>query len=212
MSSPGHSTPLDLIVGIGNPGKDYADTRHNAGVWFVDLLASQHGASFKSEKKFHGRVASVSIAGREVRLLVPDTYMNESGKSVGALANFYKIAPQAILVAHDEIDFETGKVRFRQAGGLAGHNGLRSISKSLAGTTGFNRLRIGVGHPGEKSGVTGHVLGKVSKTDRQMIDTCIDESLRALPWAVTGDWQGAMQTLHNVKQPFQEREEREEDS
>ena len=206
MSSPGHSTPLDLIIGIGNPGKDYADTRHNAGVWLVDLLAAREGVTFKSEKKFHGRIATVSISGREVRLLVPDTYMNESGKSVAALVNFFKIAPEAILVAHDEIDFETGKVRFKQSGGLAGHNGLRSISKSLAGTTDFNRLRIGVGHPGEKSGVTGHVLGKVSKRDRGMIDVCIDESLRALPAAVSGDWQRAMQLLHNIRQPYQTEE------
>lgn len=205
MNSPGHSTPLELIVGIGNPGKDYADTRHNAGVWYVDLLADQYGGSFKAEKKFFGRIASISIAGKELRLLVPDTYMNESGKSVAALVNFYKIAPEAIMVAHDEIDFPTGKVRFKQNGGLAGHNGLRDISRKLAGTTDFNRLRLGVGHPGHQAGVTGHVLGKVSKVDRQMIDTCIDESLRATPLAVSGDWQGAMQQLHNIEQPFQQK-------
>jgi len=197
------SAPLDLIVGIGNPGKDYADTRHNAGVWFVDELAHRFGASFKSEKKFHGRVTSVQLAGREVRLLVPDTYMNQSGRSVAALVNFYKIEPRAMLVAHDEIDFPVGKIRFKQGGGLAGHNGLKDISACLAGTKDFNRLRIGVGHPGHQAGVTGHVLGRVSKADRVMIDACIDEAVRALPDAVSGDWQMAMQRLHNAPQPFE---------
>lgn len=196
--------PLELIVGIGNPGKEYADTRHNAGVWYLDRLAVDYGATFKSEKKFFGRLALVRIGGREVRLLVPDTYMNESGKSVAALVNFYKISPGAIMVAHDEIDFPSGKIRFKQGGGLAGHNGLRDISKRLSGTTDFNRLRIGVGHPGDRGGVTGHVLGKVSKTDRDMIDTCIAEALSATPMAVAGDWQGAMQRLHNAPQPFQD--------
>ena len=203
MDSPGHSIPLDLIVGLGNPGKDYADTRHNAGVWFVDALAERVGGSFKAEKKFYGRLAQVTVAGREVRLLLPDTYMNESGKSVSALVNFFKIAPEAILVAHDEIDFPTGKIRFKQSGGLAGHNGLRDISRLMSGSVAFNRLRIGVGHPGSQAGVTGHVLGKVSRQDREMVDRCIDEALLALPLAVAGDWQGAMQHLHNAEQPFQ---------
>lgn len=196
--------PLDLIVGIGNPGKDYADTRHNAGVWFVESLAERYGASFKSEKKFQGKVASVAIGGREVRLLVPDTYMNQSGRSVGALVNFFKLSPEAMMIAHDEIDFPAGKVRFKQDGGLAGHNGLRDISASLGGTKSFNRLRIGVGHPGHQGGVTGHVLGRVSTRDRTMIETCIDEAITALPIAVAGDWQGAMQQLHNVPQPFEQ--------
>jgi len=198
-------------VGIGNPGKDYADTRHNAGVWLVDELALRYGVSFKAEKKFHGRVATVTLSGREVRLLVPDTYMNQSGKSVAALANFYKIAPQAMLVAHDEIDFPVGKIRFKQGGGLAGHNGLKDISACLAGTKDFNRLRIGVGHPGHQAGVTSHVLGRVSKADRTMIDTCIDEAVRALPDAVSGEWQAAMQRLHNAAQPFEQIKEERKD-
>ncbi len=203
VNAPLDSQPQELIVGIGNPGAEYADTRHNAGVWFVEHLVSAYGGSFKPEKKFFGRTATVRIADREVRLLVPDTYMNESGKSVAALVNFFKIAPGAILVAHDEIDFPTGKIRFKQGGGLAGHNGLRDISQRLAGTKDFNRLRIGVGHPGDRGGVTGHVLGKVSRGDRDMIDTCISEALSATPLAVAGDWQGAMQQLHNAPQPFQ---------
>lgn len=202
------TVPLDLIVGIGNPGKDYADTRHNAGVWFVDELASRLGATFKAEKKFHGRLASVNLAGRELRLLVPDTYMNQSGKSVAALANFFKIEPASMLIAHDEIDFPVGKVRFKQGGGLAGHNGLKDISARLAGSRDFNRVRIGVGHPGHQTGVTGHVLGRVSKSDRNMIDICIDEAIRALPDAVAGQWQTAMQQLHNVQQPFEKMTEK----
>lgn len=197
--------PLDLIVGIGNPGKEYADTRHNAGVWYVERLADGLGAVFKAEKKFFGRLAMVRFADREVRLLLPDTFMNESGKSVAALANFYKISPTAMMIAHDEIDFPSGKIRFKQGGGLAGHNGLRDISKRMSGTTDFNRLRIGVDHPGNRGGVTGHVLGKVSKADRSMIDTCISEALSATSMAVSGNWQGAMQRLHNAPQPFSEK-------
>ena len=198
-----HSTPLELIVGIGNPGNEYADTRHNAGVWFVDELAHRRGGSFKAEKKFYGRVTSLTIDDREVRLLVPDTYMNESGKSVSALVKFFKILPEAILVAHDEIDFPAGKVRFKQSGGLAGHNGLRDISRLMGGTVAFNRLRIGIGHPGQQLGVTSHVLGKISKSDRAKISNCFDEVLHTLPLAISGDWQGAMQALHNVEQPYQ---------
>ena len=198
-----HSTPLELIVGIGNPGNDYADTRHNAGVWFVDELAQRRGGSFKTEKKFHGRVASIAIAQRKVKLLIPDTYMNESGKSVRALVNFFKILPEAILIAHDEIDLPAGKVRFKQNGGLAGHNGLQDISRLMGGSVSFNRLRIGIGHPGQQAGVTGHVLGKISRSDREMINKCFDEVLYALPLAISGDWQGAMQALHNVEQPYQ---------
>lgn len=204
MTTPGLSEPLDLIVGIGNPGRDYANTRHNAGVWFVESLAEHLGAGFKPEKKFSGRTALISLQGREIRLLIPDTFMNESGRSVSRLVNFFKIQPASMLVAHDEIDFPCGKVRFKQGGGLAGHNGLRHISSCLSGTRDFNRLRIGVGHPGSSGGVTDHVLGKVSRDDKQMIDTCIDEAISALPFAVDGNWQEAMQRLHNAPQPFQE--------
>ena len=210
MNTPAEGTPLKLIVGIGNPGAEYADTRHNAGVWLIDRLAEKTGGVFKSEKKFFGRVALVRLDGREIRLLVPETYMNESGKSVGALANFYKIEPESILVAHDEIDFPSGKVRFKQGGGFAGHNGLKDISRALSGTSDFNRIRIGVGHPGNRGGVTGHVLGKVSRDDRAAIDWCIEEAIACLAPGINGDWQLAMQRLHNVKQPFQEAAQKED--
>ncbi|MBT5702009.1 MAG: aminoacyl-tRNA hydrolase [Gammaproteobacteria bacterium] len=190
--------PLKMIAGIGNPGAEYANTRHNAGVWFVERLAEKFGASFKPERKFFGRTTLINVNGIEVRLLVPNTYMNESGKSVGALASFFKIAPPEMLIAHDEIDFPSGKIRFKQEGGLAGHNGLRDISSRLAGAKDFNRLRIGVGHPGDRSGVTGHVLGKVSRNDRELIDNCIEDAIATMTGAVTGNWQLAMQQLHNV--------------
>lgn len=202
MVTPDSSAPVQLIAGLGNPGSEYARTRHNAGVWFVERLAERHGALFKTEKKFFGRLSSILVGGREVRLLLPDTYMNESGKSVGAVMNFFKFSPEHLLVAHDEIDFPCGKIRFKQGGGLAGHNGLRDISRSLAGATDFNRLRIGVGHPGERGKVTGHVLGKVSQADQEMIDTCIDAAVQVLGPALQGNWQQAMQDLHNMPQPF----------
>lgn len=198
LTQTGSPLPLKLIAGIGNPGAQYANTRHNAGVWFIERLAEKFGASFKPEKKFFGRTSLINVDGVEVRLLVPDTYMNESGKSIGVLANFFKIEPPEMLVAHDEIDFPSGKIRFKQEGGLAGHNGLRDISKRLAGATDFNRLRIGVGHPGDRTDVTGHVLGKVSAKDRELIENCIEDAIATIPWAVNGDWQLAMQQLHNV--------------
>ena len=198
LTQTGSPLPLKLIAGIGNPGDQYANTRHNAGVWFVERLAEKFGASFKPEKKFFGRTSLINVDGVEVRLLVPDTYMNESGKSIGVLANFFKIEPPEMLVAHDEIDFPSGKIRFKQEGGLAGHNGLRDISKRLAGATDFNRLRIGVGHPGDRTDVTGHVLGKVSAKDRELIENCIEDAIATIPCAVKGDWQLAMQQLHNV--------------
>lgn len=194
-------TALRLIVGLGNPGERYARTPHNAGAWFVARLAEQQGAVFKDEKKFFGRVATVIIEQQEVRLLLPSTYMNESGKAVGALANFYKVLPQEMLIAHDELDLPAGAVRFKQGGGLAGHNGLRDISRALAGARDFNRLRIGVGHPGDKSDVVGHVLSTVSKRDAILIDQCIEEALYFLPLAVRGEWEQAMTGLNGFSAP-----------
>ena len=201
MTEPAISPPLELIVGLGNPGADYANTRHNAGAWFVEALADRFAAGFRPEKKFFGRLSAISLDGGDIRLLLPDTYMNESGRSVGALANFYKIAPEGILIAHDEIDFPIGKIRFKQGNGLAGHHGLQDISRSLAGSRAFNRLRIGVGRPASKDAVTGHVLGKINEQDKRMVEACIAEAIAALPAAARGDWQPAMQQLHNAPQP-----------
>tara|TARA_R110002073_G_scaffold290625_1_gene455600 strand:+ start:429 stop:1028 length:600 start_codon:yes stop_codon:yes gene_type:complete len=193
------SLPLKLIVGIGNPGEQYARTRHNVGVWLVSRFADQQGVTFSKEKKFFGRTATTVFDGHEIRLLLPDTYMNESGKSVAALVNFFKVDPEEILVVHDELDLDTGLIRFKQGGGLAGHNGLRSITQRLGGTQDYNRLRIGVGHPGDKSDVTGHVLGKVSKRDEVVINECIEEALRVFPTAISGDWENAMNQLNGLR-------------
>ena len=191
------SAPLSLIVGVGNPGAQYAETRHNVGIWFVEKLARESGATFREEKKFFGRLCSIEYQGHELKLLIPATYMNESGKSVGPLVHFFKIPHQRILVAHDELDLSTGVIRIKQSGGLAGHNGLRDISRCLGGSQEYNRLRIGVGHPGGKEAVTGHVLGKASPEDRQIIDACIDAALSVTPLMVTGEWQKAMLQLHS---------------
>jgi len=193
------SSNLKLIVGLGNPGEQYARTRHNAGVWFVSRFANQQGATFKEEKKFFGRTATTLFESQEMRLLLPTTYMNESGKSVRALAHFFKIPPEQILIVHDELDLPTGVIRFKQGGGLAGHNGLRDITQRLGGNQDFSRLRIGVGHPGQKSDVTGHVLGTVSKKDESTIYQCIDEALRLMPLVVNGEWQKAMNELNGFK-------------
>lgn len=193
------SLPLKLIVGIGNPGEQYARTRHNVGVWFVSRFAVQQGISFSQQKKFFGRTATIMFDGQEIRLLLPDTYMNESGKSVAALANYYKITPEEILIAHDELDLDTGLIRFKQGGGLAGHNGLRSITQRMGGTQDYNRLRIGVGHPGDKSQVTSHVLGKVTASDETTMLECIEEALRVLPVAIGGDWENAMNQLNGIR-------------
>lgn len=192
-------SPLKLIAGLGNPGEKYADTRHNAGAWFVAEVARAYGATFKNESKFFGDVASVVIGGQELRLLLPSTYMNESGRSVGAIARFFKIEPAEMMIAHDELDLAMGLIRFKFGGGLAGHNGLRDITAALGGSQDYGRLRIGVGHPGDKSQVTGHVLGKTPKRDRQIIDDCIDEALRHLGTAVAGDWEGAMNALNGFR-------------
>ncbi len=193
------NAPLKLIVGIGNPGDQYANTRHNAGIWFVERMADQLGGNFRLEKKFFGRVAEVSVDGQGLRLLIPTTYMNESGKSVGAFASFFRINADRIMIAHDELDLAIGIIRFKQGGGLAGHNGLRDISRSMSGTTDFNRLRIGVGHPGDKTEVMGHVLSAASAEDRNTIGQCIDEALACMPLALAGEWDKAMNRLHNFK-------------
>ena len=193
------SLPLKLIVGIGNPGEQYARTRHNAGFWFISRFADLQGATFREEKKFFGRAALASYESKEIRLLMPNTFVNESGKAVGAIANFYKIPARQILIVHDELDLPIGVIRFKQGGGLAGHNGLRDIARCLGGNQDFNRLRIGVGHPGDKSEVLGHVLGKASRDDEATIFKCIDEALRLLPLASNGEWQQAMNELNGSK-------------
>lgn len=189
------SARVQLITGLGNPGPEYENTPHNAGFWFVDTVARHYNAVFKSEKKFHGQVAKFQHAGQDVWLLKPETFMNLSGQSVQALARFFKIGIDNILVAHDDLDLPPGTVRLKQGGGHGGHNGLRDIISKMGGN-GFQRLRIGIGHPGDKNRVTSHVLKKAASDDRIAIDNAIDAALRVLPEVLDGELQKAMNELH----------------
>lgn len=191
------STPIKLIVGLGNPGSQYANTRHNAGQDLVERLASQHNTNLSSDGKFFGDSGRIFIGSRDVRLLVPTTFMNRSGQSVAALANFYRIEPDAILVVHDELDLPPGVARLKQGGGHGGHNGLRDIISALGNNNDFQRLRIGIGHPGNAKQVSGYVLKKASGDDAIGIDHSIDESIKILPALLAGDLAGAMQELHS---------------
>ncbi|MEX5413284.1 aminoacyl-tRNA hydrolase [Atlantibacter hermannii] len=169
---------IKLIVGLANPGAEYAATRHNAGAWYVDLLAERLRAPLKEEAKFFGYTARVSLAGEDVRLLVPTTFMNLSGKAVAAMAGFYRIAPDEILVAHDELDLPPGVAKFKLGGGHGGHNGLKDIISKLGNNPNFHRLRVGIGHPGDKNKVVGFVLGKPPVSEQKLIDDAVDEAAR----------------------------------
>lgn len=189
---------VSLIVGLGNPGSEYEKTRHNAGFWFLDELARQKSLSFKSEKKFHGEVARYKYAGEDVWLLKPTTFMNLSGQAVQALANFYKINLDEILVVHDELDLSVDTARLKKGGGHGGHNGLRDIASKMGGNN-FLRLRIGIGHPGDKNKVTNHVLKKASTDDQISIERNIERALNVLPLMIEGEVQKAMNELHTDK-------------
>ena len=190
---------IQLIVGLCNPGKTYEGTRHNAGAFFVEEIARRCGAALTPESKFHGDTARVTFSGHDLRLLRPDTFMNRSGRSVAALANFYRIAPEAILIAHDELDMPPGSARFKQGGGHGGHNGLRDIIPALGGNREFHRLRVGIGHPGHAREVSDYyVLAKPSKADRQAIDAIVDEAVASLPLLLDGDAVKAMTRLHSI--------------
>jgi len=191
-------TPVELIVGLGNPGPNYERTRHNAGADLVLELAKSLHVELKYESKFFGDTARVILGGYAVRLLIPSTFMNLSGKSVNALAKFYQIAPEAILVVHDELDKPPGEARFKKGGGHGGHNGLRDTIKCLGNNKEFARLRIGIGHPGNARQVADYVLKKASPNDQQLIVNSIDDALRALPLAVAGEWEKAMLKLHSA--------------
>lgn len=188
---------IKLIVGLGNPGAEYEQTRHNAGFWFVDEIARYCNTSLQAETKFYGHSARVTLFNQDVRLLKPNTFMNKSGQAVAALANFYKIGVDEILVAHDELDMPAGVAKFKQGGGHGGHNGLRDIIASMGNQKNFHRLRLGIDHPGSASKVTGYVLGKPMAQDRDKIDACIDQAIRSLEAGIKGDWPKAMNQLHS---------------
>lgn len=190
------SNKIKMMVGLGNPGSEYEQTRHNAGFWFIDELAWQYKATLKEEKKFFGSVARISISCSDLWLLKPSTFMNRSGQAVAALAQFYKIKPEEILVVHDELDIPCGRIKFKLGGGNGGHNGLKDIQARL-GTPDFYRLRLGIDHPGDRNLVVGYVLNKPSPEHRQQIDEAINKSLKAVPILLAGEWEEAVRFLHS---------------
>lgn len=189
-------TPIQLIVGLGNPGPRYSETRHNAGAWIVETLAQHNQEILRPESKFHANVGKIIINNQSCLIAIPSTFMNLSGQAVGAIAKFYKIPPEAILVAHDELDFPPGSVKFKVDGGHGGHNGLRDIINHLSSKQ-FHRLRIGIGHPGNSDDVSDYVLHSPGKAHRLQIDNAIAEALRVLPEYVSGDQQKAIRELHS---------------
>lgn len=190
---------LQLIVGLGNPGPEYEQTRHNAGALFVEMLAHQQGVSLSNERKFFGLTGRFSHQGRDIRLLIPTTFMNRSGQAVAALAGFYRIPMDAILVAHDELDMPPGVAKLKTGGGHGGHNGLRDIIAQMGNQNTFHRLRLGIGHPGQASQVSGYVLGRAPQSERDLLDGSIEAALKVLPEMLDGQWTRAMQTLHTQK-------------
>jgi PTH1 family peptidyl-tRNA hydrolase len=193
-------TMIKLLVGLGNPGQEYEATRHNAGFWWLEAVARELKASLSTDKAYHGKVARVQVQGHSLWLLQPQTFMNLSGKSVSALARFFKIAPNEILVAHDELDLPPGQAKLKFGGGHAGQNGLRDIHAQL-GTGDYWRLRIGIGHPGVKSEVSNWVLGKPMAEQRMAMEEAIARSVKAAPLLIGGDMEKAMQLIHTEAAP-----------
>ena len=189
---------IKLFVGLGNPGTEYEATRHNAGFWWVDALARELKLSLVADRSYHGLLARGNVNGQTVWLLEPQTYMNLSGKSVGALARFFKIAPQDILVVHDELDVPPGQAKLKFGGGHGGHNGLRDIHAQL-GTGDYWRLRLGIGHPGDKNEVADWVLKKPAPADREAIEGCVARTLKAAPELLAGDMPKATLVVHTHK-------------
>jgi len=187
-----------MVVGLGNPGADYENTRHNAGALFVEALARTAGQTLRPEKKYHGLYARIQWQGLDLHLLNPTTFMNRSGLAIKALADFFKIQPQQILIAHDELDLPSGTAKLKKGGGHGGHNGLRDAIAHL-GTNDFQRLRIGIGHPGDSRRVTGYVLGRLGKQETEELNAVIDEIMRVLPDAASGKLPAAMNRLHSFK-------------
>lgn len=187
---------IQLLVGLGNPGTEYERTRHNAGADLVEQFANELGVRLIHDNKYAGLTARANFQGRDLRLLIPTTFMNRSGQSVGAMANFFKIPADAILVAHDELDLAPGIARFKQGGGHGGHNGLRDIIAALGNNQQFRRLRLGIGHPGAAPLVASFVLKRAPASEQELIDAAITRSIQCLPDAINGLWDKAMKNLH----------------
>lgn len=193
------SQPLvTAIVGLGNPGPEYAETRHNVGFWFIDALARQSGSFFRTENKFKSEACRISLSGHSVWLLKPMTFMNRSGEAIASFANFYKLSRPGILVVHDELDLPPGTPRLKRNGGPGGHNGLRDSIRQLGGND-FLRLRIGIGHPGDSRLVSSYVLRRPPQEERELLEDAIAASLKVLPKIVDGQLEPAMNTLHRFK-------------
>ena len=190
---------IKLIVGLGNPGDKYTDTRHNAGEWLIERLARRFNVSLNPESKFFGKTARTLLNGKEVRLLVPTTFMNLSGKAVGALASFYRIKPEEILVIHDELDLPPGTAKLKQGGGHGGHNGLKDIVAQLGNNNNFYRLRIGIGHPGHRDLVAGYVLNKPSPADRDALEKMLDEATDCVEMIFKDEMVKATNRLNSFK-------------
>lgn len=189
---------LRLIVGLGNPGAEHSRTRHNAGFWFLDALAAAEGLRFGAESKLHGETAKLSLGGQSLWLLKPSTYMNRSGVAVASALRYWKIEPEQMLVAHDDLDLPAGAARLKFDGGHGGQNGLRDLFAHL-GHGRFHRLRLGIGHPGDRDQVTHWVLGKPGKLDENAMLDAIAASLQVLPLAVEGNFNEAMKRLHTPR-------------
>ncbi|MCJ8169645.1 aminoacyl-tRNA hydrolase [Atopomonas sediminilitoris] len=192
-------TAIQLIVGLGNPGVEYEQTRHNAGAWFVERVAAAEGISLTADRKYFGLTGRFNHQGQDVRLLIPTTFMNRSGQSVAALAGFFRIPVESILVAHDELDMPPGVAKLKQGGGHGGHNGLRDIIAQMGNQNSFQRLRIGIGHPGDSKLVSNYVLGRAPRNEQERIEASIDNSLAILPLLLNGDSKTAMSRLHSQK-------------
>lgn len=190
---------IQLIVGLGNPGPEYEQTRHNAGANFVEQFARTCSVNFQTDSKNFGRIARMQVGRTDVRLFLPSTYMNDSGRAVAAVAGFYKIPAENILVVHDELDLPPGAARLKEGGGAGGHNGLKDIIRCLGNQQQFYRLRIGIGHPGAAKLVASYVLKKAPTEEQNLIDDSIDEALKVMPAVMAGDLEKAMRQLHTKK-------------
>lgn len=189
--------PLKLIVGLGNPGQQYERTRHNVGAVWVQTLAEASGIALVEDRKFKGKIGRGTVAGHDLRLVIPTTFMNLSGDSVGAIQRFYKLTTASILVAYDEMAFEPGIVRLKQGGGDNGHNGIRSVRAGCGNDAEFHRVRIGVGHPGDRSRVTAFLTQiKMPDMERSLVEAAMQIPSEILADMVNGDWQAAMNALH----------------
>ncbi|SHO55814.1 aminoacyl-tRNA hydrolase [Vibrio quintilis] len=193
------SLPIKLLVGLANPGPEYARTRHNAGAWIIEELARVHHVVLKNESKFYGLTGRVIVHNQDLRLLIPTTFMNLSGKAIAALAKFYQIKPEEIMVAHDELDLPPGVAKFKMGGGHGGHNGLKDTISKLGNNKEFYRLRVGIGHPGHRDQVTGYVLGKAPQKEQECLDAVVDESVRCLDILLKDGLTKAQNRLHTFK-------------